>query len=113
MFRRSISAGAAAAIAFALGGCSITFGVQGASDDGRETLTGTATAYSDGSGVLKIVTSEGRSCSGEFVFIHERQAQGTFTCSDGQRGPFSLVGTRGHGTGSGTIGGKPFSFTFG
>lgn len=113
MLRGSKLLVAAVAIAICLGGCSVTSGVQGASDDGHETFTGSATGYMDGSGVLQIHTSEGRTCTGNFVYINGRQGQGTFACSDGQGGPFSFVSTGTHGTGTGRLGGKPFSFTFG
>jgi hypothetical protein len=40
--------------ALALCGCSMTLPVAGQSSDGRETFTGKATGYADGSGSLSI-----------------------------------------------------------
>ncbi len=96
-----------------LGACSMTLPVQGALEDGTETFSGSATGYSDGGGTLTLTTTKGRSCSGKFVYVTRREGEGTFTCNDGQSGPFSFVSTGTSGTGTGRIGGKPFTFTFG
>jgi hypothetical protein len=91
----------------------MTLAVSGQFGDGSETFTGSATGYADGAGTLTIRSSRGRVCKGEFVYTTERRGAGTFKCSDGSSGPFSFVSTGTHGTGSGTIGGRTFTFSFG
>ena len=93
--------------------CSMTLPVKGQMESGSETFTGTATGYADGGGNLTLVSSKGLSCSGDFVYVTGRTGEGTFTCSDGRSGPFSFVSTGTRGTGKGTIGGSPFTFSFG
>ena len=99
--------------ALALGGCSMTLAVQGTSESGDEQFMGSATGYMDGGGNLEISSSKGLKCSGTFVYVTRRQGQGTFTCSNGQSGPFEFVSTGTRGTGTGRIGNKRFTFTFG
>ena len=99
--------------ALALCGCSMTVPVAGQSSDGGETFTGKATGYADGSGSLSIVSSKGLSCSGNFVYVTPRTGSGTFRCLNGQSGPFNFVSTGTHGSGTGKIGDRTFTFTFG
>lgn len=47
----------------------------------------------DGSGDLQIVSSNGTTCSGNFVYITLRNGEGVFNCSDSRSGPFSFVST--------------------
>jgi Thiamine monophosphate kinase len=98
---------------FLLGACELTLPVNGRMNDGSEVFTGTATGYLDGAGTLTITSSRGRTCSGDFVYVTGRTGEGVFTCSDGQSGPFQFVSTGSRGTGTGVIGGQPFTFTFG
>ncbi|QPN27287.1 hypothetical protein I5770_01120 [Brucella sp. BO2] len=81
--------------------CAMTLPVRGQMTNGSETFTGKATGYADGGGTLEITSNRGRKCSG------------TFTCSDGTSGPFQFVSTGTRGTGTGTLSGKAFTFTFG
>ncbi len=97
----------------ALSGCAMTLAVRGQASDGTETFTGSATGYADGGGTLAITSSRGRSCTGDFVYVNGREGSGTFICNDGTSGPFTFVSTGTRGTGTGTIGGKPFTFSFG
>lgn len=111
---KSIVGGLSLAVAMAaVAACSMTLPVQGALEDGTETFTGSATGDMDGGGKLQISSNKGRSCSGTFVYVTGRNGRGTFTCSDGQSGPFEFVSTGIRGTGTGRIGSKPFTFTFG
>ena len=96
-----------------LNGCAMTLPVRGQAGDGSETFTGSATGYLDGAGLLTITSNRGRKCTGDFVYVTKRNGSGTFTCSDGTSGPFEFVSTGMRGTGTGTLGGKPFTFTFG
>ena len=64
-------------------------------------------------GTLTITSSLGRTCDGTFVYVNNREGSGTFTCSDGSSGPFNFVSTGTRGTGTGNLGGKPFTFSFG
>lgn len=104
---------AAMAAILTISGCAMTLPVRGQSGDGSETFTGSATGQIDGAGTLSIVSSKGRTCNGDFVYTTNREGSGTFTCSDGKSGPFTFVSTGTRGTGSGTLGGKPFTFSFG
>ncbi|TPJ34435.1 hypothetical protein [Mesorhizobium sp. B2-8-3] len=104
---------AALAACLTLGGCAMTLPVRGQAGDGSETFTGSATGYADGAGNLTIKSNKGRSCKGDFVYVTNREGSGTFTCNDGSSGPFTFVSTGMRGTGTGTLGGKPFTFSFG
>ncbi|MFT3732844.1 MAG: hypothetical protein QM780_15725 [Hyphomicrobium sp.] len=102
-----------AAAALFLSACSMTLPVQGVVDGGKETMTGTATGYTNGAGTLEIKTSKGTTCKGNFVYVTPRQGSGVFNCDDGRSGPFQFVSTGSQGTGTGTFGGQSFTFTFG
>jgi hypothetical protein len=100
-------------VAWLLAGCSMTLPVRGASTNGDETFTGTATGYLDGGGTLEVTSNRGMHCSGTFVYVTQRHGRGTFQCQNGQSGPFQFVSTGSQGTGTGEIGGRKFTFTFG
>jgi len=102
-----------AVVGCALGGCALTLPVRGQVTTGDETFTGKATGYMDGAGTLELTSSKGMTCSGTFVYVSRRDGQGTFTCSNGQSGAFSFVSTGTRGTGTGRIGSREFTFTFG
>jgi len=104
---------AAVSAALVVSGCAMTLPVKGQASDGSETFTGSATGYADGAGTLTITSSKGRKCTGDFVYVSRREGSGTFTCTDGASGPFTFVSTGTRGTGTGTLGGKAFTFTFG
>lgn len=101
------------ALAAALAGCSITLPVRGQFESGQETFTGTATGGMGGSGSLKVTSSKGATCDGEFVYTRPREGEGTFLCTDGRSGPFRFASTGTRGTGTGSLGGQPFTFNFG
>lgn len=96
-----------------LQGCSMTLPVKGQVQNSTETFTGTTTGYIDGGGNLKIVSSKGAVCEGNFVYINHRQGSGVFSCDDKRSGPFEFVSTGSRGTGYGSLGGERFIFTFG
>ncbi len=96
-----------------LSGCGMTLPLKGQTISGDETFSGKATGYADGGGTLELVSSKGRKCTGNFVYVTRRNGEGTFTCQNGQSGSFSFVSTGIRGTGTGNIGGKSFTFTFG
>ena len=99
--------------ALVVSACSMTLPVQGSLEDGTETFTGSATGYMDGGGNLTITSNKGLSCAGTFVYETTRNGKGTFNCTNGQSGPFEFVSTGRRGTGTGRLGGRPFTFTFG
>lgn len=101
------------AACIALSACSLTLPVKGQTESGSETFSGQATGYADGGGTLTLVSSKGRSCSGNFVYVTGRNGEGIFTCTNGQSGSFKFVSTGSRGAGTGNIGGEPFTFTFG
>ena len=96
-----------------LSACSMTLPVRGQLQNSTETFTGTATGYMDGGGNLKIVSSKGTVCEGDFVYVTTREGSGVFNCNDGRSGPFNFVSTGTRGTGYGDLGGQHFTFTFG
>lgn len=97
-----------------LAGCSMTLPIQGQMQNSSETFTGVATGYLDGGGDLKIVSSKGVTCKGNFVYITDRQGRGIFTCDDKRTGPFEFVSTGKRGTGTGEMSnGDRLIFTFG
>jgi hypothetical protein len=100
-------------IAATLTACSMTLPVMGSLEDGSETFTGSATGYMDGGGNLTITSNKGLSCTGTFVYVTNRNGNGTFNCTNGQSGPFEFVSTSNRGTGTGRICPRPFTFTFG
>ena len=87
--------------------------VSGRFESGRVTITGVATGYLDSSGVLDLVSSNGLSIKGNFVYVTRREGQGTFVASDGRSGAFSFVSTGRRGTGVGNLGPDKITFTFG
>lgn len=96
-----------------LSACSLTLPVRGLVQDSDERFSGTATGYMDGSGNLKIVSTKGATCQGDFVYVTSRTGEGVFECSDGRSGPFRFVSTGKRGTGQGTLSKQTFTFTFG
>ncbi len=97
----------------ALAGCGMTLPLKGQTASGAETFSGKATGYVDGAGTIELTSSKGRKCTGTFVYVTKRNGEGTFTCQDGKSGDFKFVSTGLRGTGSGTIAGELFTFTFG
>lgn len=102
-----------ALVAVLAGGCSMTLPVRGLMEASPETFTGSATGYSDGAGTIQLVSSQGATCTGDFVYVTGRQGEGVFRCSDGRSGAFKFVSTGSRGNGWGDFGGKRFTFTFG
>jgi hypothetical protein len=103
----------AALLVPAFTGCTVTLPVRGQIQNSTETFTGTATGHLNGGGSLRIVSSNGAACEGNFVYVTHRQGEGVFNCNDGRSGPFAFVSTGTSGTGHGTLGIERFIFTFG
>jgi hypothetical protein len=99
--------------ALALCACERALSIQGSMEDGSETFTGNAVSYVDGGATIAITGSKGLSCTGLLVYKTKREGRGTFNCSNGQSGPFEFVSTGNVGTGTGHIGARSFTFTFG
>ena len=100
-------------VLLAVSACSMTVPVRGLVQNSDETFRGTATGYMDGAGNLRIVSSKGTTCEGDFVYVTRRTGEGVFQCSDGRSGPFRFVSTGSRGNGQGNLGGQIFTFTFG
>lgn len=98
-----------------LTGCATTMSVpvQGQIQHSTETFNGVATGGLDGAGTIKLVSSQGAACDGNFVYVGNRTGKGIIRCSDGRTGPFEFVSTGSRGTGYGDISGQRFTFTFG
>lgn len=96
-----------------LASCSLTLPVHGQVQNSSEVFTGQATGYMDGSGDLRITSSGGVECVGNFVYVTQRQGEGVFHCDDGRSGPFRFASTGTRGTGEGSLGSERFTFTFG
>jgi len=94
-------------------GCSLTLPVTGATEDGAERFTGSATGYMDGSGTITLSSNRGTRIEGNFVYLNRRYGEGTFRCDDGRSGPFTFVSTGNRGTGTGRLGSQLITFTFG
>lgn len=109
--RRSAPFAILAALIFS--GCSLTLPVRGSLSATGEAFNGTATGRVDGSGNLKLVSSKGTKCSGNFVYVTRRQGEGVLSCDDGRTGPFRFASTGRRGTGQGELNGESFTFTFG
>ena len=92
--------------------CSVTGTVDGTMEDGSETFQGTVTGYMDRSGILQVSSNRGAQCKGTWLFVTDRLGRGTFRCEDGRSGPFEFVSTGSHGTGTGRLADKRFTFTF-
>ena len=92
--------------------CSITLTVRGQVQNSPEAFAGTATGYLSGSDNLRMVSTKGTVCDGDFVYINDRQGECVFTCEDGRSGPFQFVSTGKRGTGYGGLGGQRFTFNF-
>jgi hypothetical protein len=101
------------AMAVCLCACSVTVPLTGQVQNASETFTGTTTGRMDGSGTVTAVTSNGASCTGNFVYVTARAGEGVFRCNDGRSGPFKFASAGTHGNGQGTLGGQAFTFTFG
>ena len=97
-------------IAAALAGCASPLALSGQVQNSRETLTGSASRDSQGTGTLTLVSSTGALCHGDFVFTSRRFARGTLTCDDQRSGAFQMASTNFKGTGSGTLGRERFTF---
>lgn len=96
-----------------LSGCSMTLPVRASMQGDKEIFTGTATGYLDGSGNITIESSNGTTCTGNFVYVTRRQGEGVISCDDGRSGPFEFVSTGSRGTGHGELDGEGMTFTFG
>jgi len=79
----------------------MTLPVRGSIQDSTETFSGSATGYMDGSEVLKVTSSRGVVCSGNFVYVSHREGKVVFACDAIRSGPFEFVSTGTRGTGSG------------
>ena len=101
------------AVALLVVGCSKTLPVSGQVQNSSETFTGSATGYMDGSGTLTLISNNGTTCAGNFVYVTSREGEGVFRCDDGRSGPFTFVSTGSRGTGQGSLGNQAFTFTFG
>lgn len=102
-----------AASALALTGCTLTLPVSGQLQTTKEAFTGHATGHMDGAGEIELVMADSTKCLGTFVYVNGRQGAGTLKCTDGRTGTLEFVSTGKRGTGSGSLNGAPFTFTFG
>lgn len=98
---------------FFLAACSTTMPVRLEVQNSDEMFVGTATRYSDGSGILNLSSNKGATCRGNFVYLMRGEGEGVFTCRDGRGGPFQFVYSASGGAGHGDLEGEPFTFTFG
>ena len=111
--RRILSLGLILGGGALLAGCAAQHQVSGIVEGGGEIFTGQALRAPDMAGVLMVVSNRGAQCTGNYVFTEPRQGVGTFRCSDGRTGPFKFVSTGLRGTGTGRLGDKTFTFSFG
>lgn len=109
-------AGLALAVsAFLLTACDMTMAVKGVLG-ADEALSGSLTHYSDG-GTIELFGGPRTHCVGNFTYKRGGKeaifGRGTLVCDDRRAGPFSftLKGMK-HGSGTGSLSGQPYSFTF-
>lgn len=101
-------------IGFSMAGCSFSRPVVGSMEDGSETFTGEATGNSTDAGALRVVSNKGLTCQGNWSYmIYPTYGRGIFNCSEGTSGPFEFNQNGGSGTGTGRLGKRLFTFTFG
>lgn len=94
-------------------GCASALPIRGQSVDGIETFSGSSVGTIEGGGTLTITSNLGRVCRGQFFYVGTQQGAGTVNCNDGSSGSFQFVGAGSRGTGTGVIGGRQVTFTFG
>ena len=93
----------------------MTFDVTGVLGE-NEKLTGAMTRYGDG-GTIELFGGPRTHCLGSFHYFHKDRmvagGEGMLMCDDRRVGPFRFVlkGVK-HGSGSGTLSGQPYSFSF-
>lgn len=87
--------------------------IHGAVKNSTETFTGTATVHLNGEGNLKLATSKGIACMGNFAFESWSKGSGKVQCEDGRLGTFAFVTGGFSGSGSGKIADESFDFIIG
>lgn len=87
--------------------------IRGAVKNSTETFTGTATVHLNGEGNLKLATSKGIACMGNFAFESWSKGSGKVQCEDGRLGTFAFVTGGFSGSGSGKIADESFDFIIG
>lgn len=83
----------------AVQGC-MSLSVNGLTQNASETFTGTVTGNLNGAGILKLASSKGASCEGNYDSVNYQEGKGVFNCTDGRTGRFDLTFTSSGGTGS-------------
>ncbi|WP_428559010.1 MAG: hypothetical protein ACP59X_13160 [Solidesulfovibrio sp. DCME] len=91
----------------------MTLPIRGAVKDSTETFTGTATVRINGEGDVKLATSKGVACMGNFSFESWSKGRGKVQCEDGRLGSFAFVTAGFSGSGAGTIADESFDFIIG
>lgn len=107
-----IVAGAVLLVVFA--GCSTTMlPVRGSILETAETFSGEMTEGTGGSGKMRLVSSRGIVCQGDFVYRSGSEGAGVFNCTDLRWGNFEFLSSGTRGTGVGDLAGQRMTFTFG
>ena len=93
----------------------MTLPIHGAVKNSTETFNGTATVHFNGEGNLKLATSKGVACKGNFSFETWKKGSGKVQCEDGRLGTFAFVtgGLSCSGSGYGKIADESFDFIIG
>lgn len=87
--------------------------VKGQLQNSAETFTGTVTNEGAGSGLLKLISAKGAVCEGLVDYFEYEHGRGVLTCDDGRKGVFELQAFGSTGTGHGSLGSDPLTFSFG
>jgi hypothetical protein len=91
----------------------MTLPIRGEVKNSTETFTGTATVHLNGEGDVKLATSKGVACMGNFSFESMKKGSGKVQCEDGRLGSFAFVTAGFSGSGAGTIADESFDFIIG
>lgn len=98
----------------ALAGCSTAMlPVQASILESTETFSGEMTEGTRGSGQMRLMSSRGVVCQGDFVYRLGGEGSGVFNCTDLRWGHFEFLSSGTHGTGVGDLAGQRITFTFG
>lgn len=112
---KRISTLGAVALFLACAGCATTMlPVRASIIDSTETFSGEITGGTSGSGKMRLMSSRGVVCQGDFVYrASGGEGSGVFNCTDLRWGNFEFVSSGSGGTGVGDLAGKRITFTFG
>ena len=98
----------------ALAGCSTAMRpVRASILESTETFSGKMTEGTRGSGQMRLMSSRGVVCQGDFVYRLGGEGSGVFNCTDLRWGHFEFLSSGTRGADVGDLAGQRITFTFG